>query len=58
MSQRLPATKGDCVLCGVRIEGYGHNARPLADGVCCDTCNDDVVAARFTELQKIIIMEE
>lgn len=28
-----------CCLCGRRIEGYGNNAAPLADGVCCDECN-------------------
>ena len=30
-----------CVICGKEIErGYGHNAEPIADGRCCDSCDD------------------
>lgn len=36
-----------CILCGKEIKGYGNNAAPLADGVCCDACNEVVVAHRF-----------
>jgi len=36
-----------CVLCGKRIEGYGHNAEPLAKGTCCDSCSEKVVLARL-----------
>jgi len=28
-----------CILCDQTIRGSGHNARPLADGRCCDDCN-------------------
>ncbi len=36
-----------CVLCDREYEGYGHNAQPLDDGLCCDECNDDVVKERL-----------
>lgn len=38
-----------CVLCGAEIEkqidgiAYGNNAMPLAEGQCCDKCNDERV---------------
>ena len=28
-----------CCLCGREIIGYGNNARPLKDGICCNDCN-------------------
>lgn len=37
-----------CALCGAAIVGYGHNAAPMAQGKCCDTCNLRVIAARFS----------
>ncbi len=46
-----------CVLCGESIAENaknpiwlkGNNAEPLAEGQCCDICNDAVVVARITE---------
>lgn len=36
-----------CCLCGKEFEGYGNNADPVADGICCDECNRaKVVPAR------------
>ena len=35
-----------CVLCKKKFIGYGNNAQPLANGLCCDDCNIDVVVAR------------
>lgn len=38
-----------CSLCGGYMEpwpgggGFGHNARPLGDGRCCDWCNGNLV---------------
>jgi len=29
-----------CILCGCTYSGWGHNAQPLSEGRCCDTCND------------------
>ena len=38
----------ECVLCHneIRDDPYGHNAAPLADGICCSECNHKVVRAR------------
>lgn len=42
-----------CCLCGNEIEAvgswtYGNNAQPLADGRCCDMCdNTKVLPARI-----------
>jgi hypothetical protein len=36
-----------CALCGAAIVGYGHNAAPMAQGKCCDTCNLRVMAVRI-----------
>lgn len=36
-----------CVLCGCEIHGYGNNAQPIANGVCCDDCNESVIIHRF-----------
>lgn len=27
-----------CVICEYPYFGYGHNALPVAEGRCCDTC--------------------
>jgi len=35
-----------CVICGEVIEGFGHNAQPLGEGLCCDFCNKIVVKER------------
>ena len=35
--------KKKCVLCGKEFEGYGNNAQPVKDGLCCDECNMKVV---------------
>lgn len=39
--------KKTCVLCGKEFTGYGNNAFPLADGICCDECNNKVIMARL-----------
>ena len=47
-----------CDLCGEDIEHHaddngrvywtvGHNAAPLSEGRCCDSCNENVVMARL-----------
>lgn len=35
--------KKKCVICGKEFEGYGNNAQPVKDGLCCDDCNMKVV---------------
>tara|TARA_R100000808_G_scaffold62_6_gene488 strand:+ start:816 stop:1016 length:201 start_codon:yes stop_codon:yes gene_type:complete len=51
--------KMDCAICkaGIQpdpISGWkeGHNAWPLADGRCCDNCNNTVVGARILMLKE------
>ena len=29
-----------CKICNETIFGHGHNAQPVANGRCCDTCQD------------------
>jgi len=50
-----------CVLCGEKIRpnkaGWdkGHNAEPLADGRCCDQCNQLVVLKRMEIRQQYLL---
>ena len=32
-----------CSICGGPIVGFGNNAQPVNDGLCCDRCNERVV---------------
>jgi hypothetical protein len=36
-------TDETCVLCGWPIDGYGANPAPLADGRCCEWCDQHIV---------------
>jgi len=36
-----------CVICKDEIIGYGNNAQPLKDGLCCDDCNIQVIKERI-----------
>ena len=39
-----------CCLCGCDYDEFGNNPFPLAnEGKCCDTCNEQVVMARFKQ---------
>lgn len=40
-----------CILCGEPIDGCGNNAEPLAEGTCCDRCNNQVIMARLQGLR-------
>jgi len=44
------ANKELCCICGKRIEGFGNNAQPIADGRCCDDCNRAVINAKFDKI--------
>lgn len=35
--------KQNCAICGKPIVGFGNNALPVAEGKCCDKCNQEVV---------------
>ena len=48
-----PPRGGTCVICHDPIIGWGHNARPLADGRCCDDCNVDVITSRINVLKEL-----
>ena len=43
-----------CCICGALIEdAYGHNAQPLADGLCCGYCNvTAVIPQRIKNLKE------
>ena len=36
-----------CVQCKKEFQGYGHNGAPLADGIVCNQCNQDVITERL-----------
>jgi hypothetical protein len=36
-----------CVLCKKIFIGYGNNAQPLKEGLCCDDCNIKVIETRL-----------
>jgi hypothetical protein len=37
-----------CKICNKAIFGHGHNAQPIANGRCCDVCQDTkVIPARM-----------
>lgn len=35
-----------CSICGKEFDGFGNNAEPVNDGICCDKCNVEVVIPR------------
>ena len=47
-----------CSICGLVIgkfggsRGFGHNAQPINDGICCDDCNNLVVIERAIAMIK------
>lgn len=42
-----------CSICKKEYEGYGNNAQPVRDGLCCDECNEKkVLPARLKEANK------
>ena len=40
------AEKRVCSICGREFTGYGNNAEPINDGICCDECNIGTVIPR------------
>lgn len=47
--------KRTCSICGGGYWGWGHNAEPVNQGRCCDTCNNLVV---LPERIKLILKGE
>lgn len=35
-----------CSICGNEFNGFGNNAEPVNDGICCDKCKHEVVIPR------------
>ena len=40
----------NCSICNEKIEGFGNNAQPINDGICCDDCNTLVIIERIREM--------
>lgn len=36
-----------CTICNKLFDGWGNNAFPVTDGVCCNECNKQVVTCRI-----------
>lgn len=50
--QSVGSETNQCCICGYLYGGHGHNASPVAEGRCCDTCNGTkVIPARLDQLQ-------
>src|SRR5262245_33415383 len=58
--ERTPMTEDEvkaafrkvCVICGESFTGYGNNAAPVSDGLCCDDCNrESVIPVRFGQVE-------
>jgi len=42
-----------CCLCGKSFKGFGNNAMPIKEGVCCDKCNaEKVVTERIKRIKE------
>jgi hypothetical protein len=47
-AERRLAGERKCAICGGRYAGHGNNPAPVAEGRCCDVCNDiAVIPARI-----------
>jgi len=44
---RKPSNSRICVLCGKKIVGWANNAYPLAQGKCCQKCDEEVLKERI-----------
>ena len=42
--------KMNCSICKEDFEGFGNNAQPVNDGVCCDDCNMLVIRRRLFDM--------
>ena len=45
-----PSLVQKCVICDVELAWFGHNASPVADGLCCEFCNALVVIPARVEV--------
>lgn len=42
-----------CCICTNIITGFGHNADPLGEGRCCDSCGELVLIERISQIQNL-----
>ena len=48
-----PKDEDRCALCGAHVEPkQGHNPAPVADGICCEKCNIEVVIPARIKAEK------
>ena len=41
---RMPTSRRlRCAVCKELFSGYGNRAEPVAEGLCCDACDNDIV---------------
>lgn len=40
-----------CSICNEDFDGYGNNAQPVNNGVCCNICNILVIKRRLFDIQ-------
>ena len=49
----MAQTNKQCSICGKTFLGYGNNAMPVNEGVCCDECNIKfVLPSRWKEMMR------
>ncbi len=41
-----------CSICFNNFSGFGNNAEPINEGVCCDSCNNLVISARINNIYR------
>ena len=41
----------NCSICKKDFDGYGNNAQPVNDGICCDYCNTLVIRRRLFDMR-------
>ena len=50
MQLTIAELEKQCSVCNKVYIGFGNNAQPLNEGRCCDSCNTDVIMARFKQI--------
>lgn len=44
----------NCCICNKPIKGYGNNAQPIKEGLCCVKCNNEfVIPARILDIEML-----
>jgi len=41
-----------CIICHKLNQGYGNNALPVREGLCCDSCNEEVIMERIRQMEE------